>query len=743
MVDFILVPDQVEDSMAQLLQSLTDPATTVRWSAAKGIGRVTERLPSSCADDILDAILELCTDYENDSAWHGACLSLAELSRRGLLLPERLEEVVPIVIRGIHYDIPRGQHSVGAHVRDAACYTCWAFARAYDPSILEPYIPALSRGIVIASIFDREINCRRAASAAFQECVGRQGADKFKHGISILTAADYFTLGNRVEAYTSVAHYIAGFEEYRQPIISHLYEDKLFHWDIGIRCLSSVSLGRLVPLDPIFFIGTVLPSLIKLCTHENLFVRHGAVLGVGEIVLALHVEDMLIPENLLVPISQLVSTIEKARLYRGRGGEIMRSATSRFIECIAISHLPMTHKQQLGLLDTLDANLKHPNEDIQNAAAKALHAVTRSYFPVGTNGPSDRLHRRLVAKYIDAIKTEDNPACTRGFSLAIGYLPVKLLAPSKIILDSVIECLCYASHHTTLVGGQSDAETRRNAIESLYRVSETVGIGSSPDCHLDYPTVALCADQVKRIFMALFDALEDYNMDRRGDVGSWSRIAAMVALEKLLFLATKASCIPHTLNKLPTNSRCDANIPHVSSLESRYVALQGSEHGASNISCSTSSDRIQNNTEKIFVTEELCGKTIGALLKQLSEKLDVIRNQAGKSLQHILTSKDPSIPFVYGRPRLVDALSLRNGQEINWASPEITFPLVMRAIDFDDFFDYILSGIIISVGGLTESVTKYSTKSFLEYLRGLKKTNTVAKISKIGHGKFPFRTYLF
>ena len=49
--DLFEIPDQVEDAMDQLLRSLTDPATIVRWSAAKGIGRLTERLPGICADE--------------------------------------------------------------------------------------------------------------------------------------------------------------------------------------------------------------------------------------------------------------------------------------------------------------------------------------------------------------------------------------------------------------------------------------------------------------------------------------------------------------------------------------------------------------------------------------------------------------------------------------------------------------------------------------------------------------------
>jgi tubulin-specific chaperone D len=167
--DLFHVPDLVEDAMGRVLESLCHSSTIVRWSAAKGIGRMTERLPSLCAEDVLDALLECFDCVEKDQSWHGACLALAELARRGLLLPRRLGDVVPLIILAIQYDLQRGQSSVGAHVRDAACYTYWAFARAYNPSLLQPFLKELSEAIVLVSLFDREVNCRRAASAAFQE----------------------------------------------------------------------------------------------------------------------------------------------------------------------------------------------------------------------------------------------------------------------------------------------------------------------------------------------------------------------------------------------------------------------------------------------------------------------------------------------------------------------------------------------------------------------------------------------
>jgi hypothetical protein len=48
---------------------------------------------------------------------------------------------------------------------------------------MSPYVDKLCEGMLLAALFDREINCRRAAAAAFQENVGRQGHLNFPHGI--------------------------------------------------------------------------------------------------------------------------------------------------------------------------------------------------------------------------------------------------------------------------------------------------------------------------------------------------------------------------------------------------------------------------------------------------------------------------------------------------------------------------------------------------------------------------------
>lgn len=106
--DLFLFPDLVEDVMGHLIESLEDSSTAVRWSAAKGIGRLTERLPRLCAHDVLDAIIRAIEGHpEKDSVWHGACLALGELARRGLLLSERLHEVIPILIKAVQVSLAK------------------------------------------------------------------------------------------------------------------------------------------------------------------------------------------------------------------------------------------------------------------------------------------------------------------------------------------------------------------------------------------------------------------------------------------------------------------------------------------------------------------------------------------------------------------------------------------------------------------------------------------------------------
>lgn len=67
---------------------------------------------------------------------------------------------MPVVIKALTYDVPKGYASVGSHVRDAACYVAWAFARAYEIEVLEPYVTEIATALLIVTVFDREVNLK-------------------------------------------------------------------------------------------------------------------------------------------------------------------------------------------------------------------------------------------------------------------------------------------------------------------------------------------------------------------------------------------------------------------------------------------------------------------------------------------------------------------------------------------------------------------------------------------------------
>lgn len=212
-------PSKIEEVINELLEGLRSASSDIRWSAAKGIGRVTSRLPKEFGDEVVGNVIDILNPLEPNEAWHGSCLAIAELAKRGLLLPYRLETMVPKLLEALVYDEMITHKSVGQHIRDAACYICWAFARAYEPIIIKPFINKIAAGLLVTTVFDREINCRRAASAAFQESVGR--LRNFPHGIDILTKADFFSVGMRTNSYLEISDFVAQYADYSFALIGN------------------------------------------------------------------------------------------------------------------------------------------------------------------------------------------------------------------------------------------------------------------------------------------------------------------------------------------------------------------------------------------------------------------------------------------------------------------------------------------------------------------------------------------
>ncbi|RDX82306.1 Tubulin-folding cofactor D, partial [Mucuna pruriens] len=689
------VPENVEEIIEMLLSGLRDMDTVVRWSAAKGIGRISSHLTSSLSEEVLSSVLELFSPGEGDGSWHGGCLALAELARRGLLLPASLSKVVPVIVKvALHYDVRRGPHSVGSHVRDAAAYVCWAFGRAYYHtdmrSILEEFAPHL----LTVACYDREVNCRRAAAAAFQENVGRQG--NYPHGIDIVNTADYFSLSSRVNSYLHVAVSIAQYEGFLFPFVDDLLDRKICHWDKSLRELAAEALSLLVKYEPQYFASTVMEKLIPCTLSSDLCMRHGATLATGELVSALHQCNFALPSDKQKSLAGVVPAIEKARLYRGKGGEIMRAAVSRFIECISISKVVLSEKIKRSLLDTLNENLRHPNSQIQNAAVKGLKHFIRAYLHASDNkGTSD-----VTGKYLSML-TDPNVAVRRGSALAIGVLPYELLASQwRNVLLKLCDC-CTIEENPE----DRDAEARVNAVKGLTLVCETLTDGREDTATSfiedDFSLFILIKNEV---MMSLFKALDDYSVDNRGDVGSWVREAALDGLEKCTYMLCKID------KSICLSGRSDGNeiepIAHLST-----------------------GSMLKNNQELSLFDENLATNLVGGISKQAVEKMDKLREAAANVLYRILHNQMIYIPYIPFREKLEEIIP--KGVDAQWAVPSYSYPRFIQLLQFGCYSRDVLSGLVISIGGLQDSLKKVSLSALLEYLEGFESEDPNTRTARV------------
>lgn len=652
--DLFHIPDSVEDGVGRLLESLCHfSSTVVRWSAAKGLGRIVERLPKVCGLDVVDALVE-ALEAEDEAVWHGVCLGFAELARRGLLAPTSFSEIIPMLAKAVSWEVEKK----GASVRDAACYSLWALVRCYPTTVLKPFLKDITRALVVTSLLDREVNCRRAASAAFQEAVGRHD---IASGISILTVADFFSLGNRREAYITISKEVARYEHYGVDLIDFLAKNRLFHWDEQIRLLAAEALQTLTPVFVRNVTSEVLPSLLSQALEpKRLNIRHGATHGVAEITLGLvrsgRIEQALSAET-ISKMKSLVPEIERKRLYRGRGGEIMRSAVCRLVECLAIAEFGLTVQEQVGLLTSVESSIPHPTHSISLAACRALKVLLTKYFPVSTTGPTLRLRARVVESYITRIETETNPASTRGYVLALGHVPAKLTACDREVLHHVIDSLARASRFTAKVGGSGDAETRRNALQALSMLHQSWANASTEKAQ--YPLVSIDGEIISTIVEVFLLGMQDYQTDRRGDVGSWCRKAAMRGLGDVLAQSNVFSC------ELPT--RCMA-----------------------------------------------------ALLQQLAEKIDSVRQTAGAVIEKLLGHHPLSEGIALHSPiSRIFSVNQDIASSPKWAEASEAFPLIAKLLPIvenqKNYFKGLVQGLIVSAGGLTESTGKEAFEVLSNY----------------------------
>ncbi|KAH7885271.1 tubulin folding cofactor D C terminal-domain-containing protein [Phlebopus sp. FC_14] len=505
--DDIDVPEEVEVVFGVLFKGLQDRDTIVRWSAAKGVGRLSERLPADFAAQVLETILDLFSIHTiagasvydmpsiAEATWHGACLASAEMARRALVPPvllPRLLEWLSKASTAIYFDIRKGAHSIGTNVRDSAAYVIWALARAQDPSSLSPHAAKLAQSLVAVSLFDRDVSIRRAASAAFQEHVGRTGL--FAHGIDVLRKTDFYSVSIRRNAFIAAAPQVAEHVEYRQALIDHLISVTLRHWDAAMRQLGAKSLRLICEIDLVLLGPSSISQVAQLLRSVDTTDLHGALVALTELAQAYHKQYGPEGDGKPQEIFALIGQIPEGTVLAPRNEQVL-SATCRLIAAsINMQELRLGDRSTVPYWRKLvDCGLRHKSASAQESAADAIATVSSL---------TDCSAEQSLGHVLGVLHYDAYP---HGLNEVASYL-----------LESV------GTQSATKV---MNVEARRNCFQAIPRIVAKTA-----------PKLAqhFRSNEFRALFDALDSGLDDYTTDERGDVGSWIRVVCIRGLTSII-----------------------------------------------------------------------------------------------------------------------------------------------------------------------------------------------------------------
>ncbi|KAK4534668.1 hypothetical protein CDCA_CDCA02G0693 [Cyanidium caldarium] len=517
---------RLEHAIHRLLVRVGHRETRVRWSAAKGVARVAATLPPSWRQQLVHLVAQALQDgpEHGDALRHGACVVVAEMARRDVLQPEMLPVCVDGLLHALVYDEQRVHHSVGAHVRDAACYGCWSLVRAFPSTAWPSLAMPLTQRLLSVALFDREVNCRRAAAAALQECAGRLGDSVAGHE-TLPALVHFYSVTDRTHTYGELVVTVARLEEgvYRCALAEHLWEHQIRgHWEVSVRRDAAECFGRLAALaDAAEFHAWWKPRVHHLLqvvgwgvhglpATATVAAEHGALLALAALVAA-DAPDWLDDMDWAAALAlvQPPPAEEPAWLVEARC-HLMRALLQRYA-------LPVASKQRQQLGHYLYEAIAGAEESAAAAATDALRVYLALLPADGID--ADDWWRRVLCDLGSATSSGTGNRHQRlllAAQVAVGMLGAR--APATACLAQLESGWkrCVAAQDpvgaSAMVRSIADivlAQWRRQGNQSQW------------------------VDVARHALPWLLQASEVHWIDRQGDVGSRVRRVAMEALARL------------------------------------------------------------------------------------------------------------------------------------------------------------------------------------------------------------------
>ena len=569
------LPDCVEISIGFLLDSLADTDTLVRFASSKALGMISSKMDPDMAGDVIDAIsggleedlywvdpqtskscpshsqaipmhgkLEPNTASVNALRWHGLALSLAQILFRHSVPASQLPIVLNALLLALDFEQRKSTGtSIGGNVRDAACFGIWSIARKFTTrqildietseiraaNLIEnstSMIQVLANRMMVSATLDPSGNIRRGASAALQELIGRH-PDTVSQGISIVQTVDYHSVALRSNAMSVVTRAAANLDkQYCRSITSDLLGWKgVASPDAMSRRLAAHSLGMLVTIYSDEYLSTNIKTIarsLKSTPTQKVEKRHGLLLALSSIIRQIAGNSSLTenaPNDLIVETlgllrdhvsdRDLTTKSLKPYLIAEAACEVIQ-ALCLYTEAAKSNGKPHTQIPSDNVLRVHRQCLQRSEESATEALCRSVHAYFLTIDLAERSLIALEWIKNLTKAQVSRMRSTSNPITVIAVLGSIFQLLGNL--PAEAISDTQRELVVTLA---TRVSRTSTIEIRVRALRSLNEGSLRCGI---------------CDPSV---IEALKEALQDYTVDSRGDIGSLVRIEGLHAVSAL------------------------------------------------------------------------------------------------------------------------------------------------------------------------------------------------------------------
>ncbi|KID79165.1 beta-tubulin cofactor d, partial [Metarhizium brunneum ARSEF 3297] len=592
--------EMTETAIGYLLDSVSDNDTPVRLSASKALSIITLKLDPGMASQVIEAVLDSLNrnilwtkpvggqagkptrnlSAVNPLEWHGLMLTLSHLLYRRSPPAKQLSDIIHALLLGLSFEQrSTSGGSVGANVRDAACFGIWALARRYTTQELlnvpttsvfaakahpdsSSILQVLGTELVVTASLDSAGNIRRGASAALQELIGRH-PDTVEKGIEVVQTVDYHAVARRSRAVEEVAIKVTKLSsQYGEALI-----DAVLGWrgvgdiDAQSRRVAGAAFGaltsELAQLDAtpsssrfllaIHLVIARIQALVKRQVEERhaLLLCYASVLDMVSQTPTAGQGDAQIDSALVQTIlSSVHDIIEDTRVTEYRKPELVAEGASRLV----VSALPIIQAAVLG---------NQPGPAWMSGHALPSSSRSREYIASTSKLLKNAPCHEQVGKLLSALKSVTPTWLARNEPEAVepaseAALVLLLFSTSqdqeKIIQEWAITVATKPTTRTVTTGqGYFHALAMAQPLAEQLRPSDPdVACQAlldrwAKDDDIDMRVTLLQSLVRSRLLRAqanvflslLVDGLNDYTTNARGDVGSHTRVQALRAVWKL------------------------------------------------------------------------------------------------------------------------------------------------------------------------------------------------------------------